>query len=198
MLNLDEATIYQIFFQYYAGTEIQTIAHQLGVTRNTVATHLTWSRAHLYSERLLRRIRPLRRPRAARKHPEGFIAMEEASYFFPHRPSPREIATVYCRAGLKSTFHNRQRLTRREWILDFLDPPELEGVFLTETAFKILGGTHPAHTVTVKPRPGSTPRRLIPTHTADRPIPDRALRRALAIQDWTGLPYATLTLQDVV
>lgn len=197
MLNLDEATIYQIFFQYYAGTEIQTIAHQLGITRNTVATHLTWNRAHHYSPRLLRRIKPLRRHRAARRHPPEYIALEECSYFFPHRPTPREIATVYCRQGLRSVMYNRQRLTTREWIKTFIPPTELTGTFLTEQAYRFLGGEKPA-TIRYRPRPKATPRPLVPAHTCDVQIPDRALRRSIEIRDYTELPYVCLALQDLL
>lgn len=198
-LQLDETTIYQIFFQYHRDVSMADIASDLGICRQTVSTHLSWQRCHLYSERLRRRIASFKKPKKSRSCPAGFFALEEASYFFPHRPTTRELA-AYCASGvLRSAKHYKQPVTKPEWIkqsiADFAKHAHLEGAFLTESAVSTLNLPVPIQFCTVRFRNRTF--RIASLLVNSVALPSRAISRAIAMQSFTGLPYVVLTHQDL-
>ncbi len=194
MLQLDETTIYQIFYQYHRDISMAAIAQELGICRQTVSTHLSWQRFHLYSERLRKRIAGLKKPKKSRACPEGFFALEEASYFFPHRPTSRELAT-YCSTGvLRSVRHYKQPVTKKEWIMQAVGDLQIEGAFLTSSAIHTLNRNDVVFT---NVRFRSRQIRLASLLANQIHIPSRAISRAVSIQKFTGLPYVVLSHQDL-
>jgi|LakMenE01Jun11ns_1017448.scaffolds.fasta_scaffold9929274_2 hypothetical protein len=202
MLQLDEVTIYQIFYQYHKEASMSMIALELGICRQTVSTHLSWQRYHLYSERLRRRIADLKRPKRSRTCPEGFIAMEEASYFFPNRPTTRELAG-YCQDGwLQSVRYYKQPVTTREWIREWIAEAmgnlQLEGAFVTASALKILQATiNLPNPITRTVMVGKRSFQLASLMHNEIKLPSRTISRAVAIQEFTALPYVVLAPQDL-
>jgi hypothetical protein len=194
-LQLDESTIYQIFYQYHRDESMADIAQELGICRQTVSTHLSWQRYHLYSERLRKRIAGFKKPKKSRSCPKGYFALEEASYFFPHRPTPRELAS-YCATGvLQSVRHYRQPVTKREWVMKAVGKLNLEGAFLTDSAVHTLQTRQPVSFSTIKFRARHF--HIASLLTNEIAIPSRAITRAVSIQRFTGLPYVVLTHQDL-
>lgn len=187
MTRIEPATIYQIFWLSHNGMPKTEIALRLGLTRDTVFSHLSGRLSHRYPASLRRRISTLSKPPIRqRKIPDGFITIAEASYFFQIRPTVKTILQMY---PLPMQLVDRVNYTRKEWVREFVaqkNDPNIEGILMTSQAAKYLYG--------VKARGRFV--RLADFDSSDEPA--SLIHFALGIMDWTGMPFVTLDMQDVI
>ena len=163
------------------------IALRLGLTRDTVLSHLSGRLSHRYPATLRRRISTLSKPVIRpRKVPDGYITIAEASYFFQIRPTVKTILQVY---PMRRELVDRVNYTRREWVTEFVaskNLPNIEGILMTPQAAKYLYGYRAKGKFV----------RLADFDASDEPA--SMIHFALRMMDWTGLPFVTLDLQDVM
>ena len=190
---LETRKVYQIFYKSHLGESKLEIARQLGVSRNCVLWHLSGRYLDQYDDQLFRRIRPFVM-RQNHDLPDGkWIPLLMASYFFPDRPSPKSLSpsTRYRSHAIKTSVINGVRCTKRTWINDSLrgsDAPN--GLLLTHSACRQLK-------IDVDPSSDKrTP--LVPAFCVKLPqLPWEVIHRMIEIQDWTEMPFITLTRADL-
>ena len=188
----DSATLYQIFFLAHLGHSKQFIAEELAVSRNCVRWHLEGRYFHRYPERLAGRILPLTKPNTGRvpRTPQSrldrcWLSLQDASYFFPSRPTDRQIRRSKQFQGLQTTNVAGRVVTTREEISRFLSNSELpSGLLLSQDACRLLRS------------PINQP--FAACWDLPLSLPAATLRFAVAVQNWTELPFSALSASDLL
>lgn len=187
MLKLANADIYRIFYLWYTGRDLTNIGTEVGCNRDTVRAHLSLVYWHKYNESLQKRIsliyRPLKRTRSI---PEGYITLEDVSYFLFRRPNARTIQENY--RSIRTEIVNGLKLSKKEWVLDFVRRTESHrphGIFLTPGAVAKLSGEKKGNKIT---RIGEVDLKS---------LPEDIISRSLAILEFTELHYLTLAEIDI-
>jgi hypothetical protein len=188
-MRLDTATIYQIFWLSHQGIPKAQIARSLGVARNTVSWHLTGRLIPQYPERLQNRVRQLTIPEPKHKQPpKDTITLPEASYFFLNRPTARTIMSHY---PIRTEIRNGITVTKPEWARECAlrkTPTPPTGIFVTaDAAEKLYAHSSQKRIVRIAE---------IPTATAT--VPASVVHAAVGIMTWTGMPYLTINMLDVM
>ncbi len=188
----DPATLYQIFFLAHLGHSKRFISEELSVSRNCVRWHLEGRYIHRYPQRFLSRILPLTRPkpdRAPRTPPSrlgaNWLSLQDASYFFPSRPSDRQLRRSKQFRELRTKIVAGRIATTREEIMRFLSSSELpSGLLLSQDACRLLRS------------PINQP--FAACWDLPLSLPASTLRFAIAVQNWTELPFSALASCDLL
>lgn len=188
----DSATLYQIFFLAHLGHSKRFISEELAISRNCVRWHLEGRYLHQYPERLIGRISPLRKPIPSRvpRTPFGRLApqwltLQDASYFFPSRPTDRQLRRSKQFAGLRTSSVDGRIATTRPDVMRFLSSMELpSGLLLSQDACRLLRS------------PINQP--FAACWDLPLSLPAATLRFAVAVQNWTGLPFSALAASDLL
>lgn len=187
-MRLDESTIYQIFAMSHRRIPKSEIASYLQVARNTVSAHLTGRLRYQYSLTLQRRLKHLSPdPVRHRFIPIGFISISEASYFFERRPTAKSILSHY--RDLRMTTINQTKYTTAWWASQCAEKrnvANLRGVCMTREAARAMYGVRVQKNLV----------QLSDFDSSDTPA--SLIHAALGIMAWTGQPFVTLDVNDVM
>jgi hypothetical protein len=188
----DSATLYQIFFLAHLGHSKRFISEELAVSRNCVRWHLEGRYLHNYPQRFLSRILPLTKPRLDRvprtptcRLESHWLTLQDASYFFPSRPTDRQLRRSKQFRELRTKIVAGRIATTREEIMRFLSSSELpSGLLLSQDACRLLRSPITQPFAACWDLPLS--------------LPAATLRFAVAVQNWTGLPFSALASSDLL
>jgi hypothetical protein len=187
-MRLDESTIYQIFAMAHRRATKSEIASYLSITRDTVDSHLSGRFRWRYSLPLQRRIKNLQPPQPRKRPiPFGFISIAEASYFFERRPTVKSMLGHY--RDLRTEMIGGANFTRHQWAQECAEKrnvANLQGVCMTREAARYMYGV-------------KTDRFVIQLSDFDSSdTPAGLIHGALGIMAWTGQPFVTLDVNDVI
>jgi hypothetical protein len=183
---LDNASVYQIFYRSHVGDSKQEIARQLHVSRNCVLWHLSGRYLDEYDDRLFNRIRSMIHSEQLQLTNSKWIPLVLASYFFPQRPCPRALSRSY---RLRTRIIDGLRCTTRDWISEATVGQTLPtGLLLTRPVCRLLRLENAEQEKQF----------LVPALRVHVPaLPWKVVHRLVAIQDWTQMPFVTLTRADL-
>jgi hypothetical protein len=188
-MRIDSQTVYQIFWLAHCGTPKTKISERLELARNTVSAHLSGKLAWQYDRKLRSRISRLELPatkRPPRVIPQGYITIAEASYFFESRPATKSLLSHY---DLRTELVDRVNYTKSVWARQCAEKrnvANLEGVCMTQDAARYLYGVK--HDRKLVP--------LIEIDSSETPAP--LVSFAVSVMDWTGQPFVTLDVADII
>jgi hypothetical protein len=142
-----------------------------------------------YSERLRRRVLALGRPTPRQKPPpDERITLAEASFFFWNRPTSRTILSHY---PIRKEHANGMVVTTIEWArqcaMERMPQSRPTGIFATVDAARHLYKTTPTSKIIKLTEIEST-----------ETTPASVIHAALGIQQWTEMPYLTITMLDAI
>lgn len=188
MLTLSPADIYRIFDLWRCGKTIPEIMRETHCAKMTVRSHLSLRYYHLYTEETRRRLAKLSiKPIQPKPIPAGYITLDDASFFFLTRPNGRTIRECY--RDLPTEIVGTRKLTRPEWVVDYVrkNGPIENGIHIKKSAYAKLTGIQLPRHVTPLADLATLP-----------PLPPSTVPNILRIMDFTGLPYYTIALSDLV